>query len=213
MKIYVACLASYNNGRLHGRWIDADSSVDVMQEQVDAMLRESPYPNVMRADYLDGFGNRRIVTHSFGEPFGPTIEDESGTWRVDGNPYRSAEEFAIHDMEGLPGSFGEYVGLQTVADYVALVEEFDHIDADAIAGIYDDFRDIEETRKALENSFIGVYSSFRDYADEVADEMLESRGSKDDTLSRYFDYEAFARDLKMDMRVVDVPSGVAIFYA
>lgn len=23
-RIYVACLAAYNNGHLHGRWIDAD---------------------------------------------------------------------------------------------------------------------------------------------------------------------------------------------
>ena len=27
-RIYVACLAAYNNGRLHGRWIDADQSVE-----------------------------------------------------------------------------------------------------------------------------------------------------------------------------------------
>lgn len=27
-RIYVACLASYNNGVLHGRWIDANQSAD-----------------------------------------------------------------------------------------------------------------------------------------------------------------------------------------
>lgn len=44
-QIYVACLASYNSGRLHGRWIDATSDVDAMQEQVAAMLAASPMPD------------------------------------------------------------------------------------------------------------------------------------------------------------------------
>ena len=26
-RIYVACLAAYNNGRLHGRWIDATTRI------------------------------------------------------------------------------------------------------------------------------------------------------------------------------------------
>ena len=47
MQIYIACLASYNNGTLHGKWIDATSDVNEMQEDVNAMLRSSEYPNVM----------------------------------------------------------------------------------------------------------------------------------------------------------------------
>lgn len=37
-KIYVACLASYNNGKLHGKWIDATLSGDEIQEEVNTML-------------------------------------------------------------------------------------------------------------------------------------------------------------------------------
>jgi antirestriction protein len=44
-RIYVACLASYNSGILHGTWIDV-SDEDTMQEAIDAMLRSSPCPNV-----------------------------------------------------------------------------------------------------------------------------------------------------------------------
>lgn len=44
MRIYVACLAAYNAGRLHGAWIDASSDVDEMQEAIDAMLKASPAP-------------------------------------------------------------------------------------------------------------------------------------------------------------------------
>jgi antirestriction protein len=41
IKIYVADLAAYNDGILHGVWIDATLDVEEMQEQVDAMLKAS----------------------------------------------------------------------------------------------------------------------------------------------------------------------------
>jgi len=41
-KIYVACLAAYNNGRLHGAWIDATQSVSTIQKKIYKMLSESP---------------------------------------------------------------------------------------------------------------------------------------------------------------------------
>lgn len=43
-RIYVACLAAYNNGRLHGEWIDADQPADELHEAVQQMLAESPEP-------------------------------------------------------------------------------------------------------------------------------------------------------------------------
>ena len=43
-KIYVACLAAYNAGKLYGRWIDATQEADEIQEEVAAMLAESPEP-------------------------------------------------------------------------------------------------------------------------------------------------------------------------
>lgn len=42
-RIYVACLAAYNSGILHGRWIAATNADDVRLE-VSAMLAESPVP-------------------------------------------------------------------------------------------------------------------------------------------------------------------------
>lgn len=41
-RIYVASLSDYNNGVLHGRWIEACSDAEAMQQEVDAMLRTSP---------------------------------------------------------------------------------------------------------------------------------------------------------------------------
>ncbi len=43
-RIYAACLASYNAGILHGRWIDV-TDPDEIREQVAAMLAASPAPH------------------------------------------------------------------------------------------------------------------------------------------------------------------------
>ncbi len=61
-RIYVACLAAYNNGRLHGEWIDADQSADELHEAVARMLAVSPEPGAEEwaiHDY-DGFGSLRL---------------------------------------------------------------------------------------------------------------------------------------------------------
>lgn len=42
IRIYVACLAAYNNGILHGRWIDATLGEDHMRDQIKVMLARSP---------------------------------------------------------------------------------------------------------------------------------------------------------------------------
>jgi antirestriction protein len=43
-QIYVACLAAYNNGILHGEWIDATQEIDDINQQIQAMLAASPIP-------------------------------------------------------------------------------------------------------------------------------------------------------------------------
>ncbi len=43
-RIYVASLSDYNNGRLHGAWLDAAQPVEKLHEQVHEMLERSPEP-------------------------------------------------------------------------------------------------------------------------------------------------------------------------
>jgi antirestriction protein len=43
-QIYVACLAAYNNGKLHGTWIDCNQEAEVIWEEINEMLIESPEP-------------------------------------------------------------------------------------------------------------------------------------------------------------------------
>jgi antirestriction protein len=44
-RIYVACLASYNSGILHGAWFDASTDVDEMQAAINAVIESSPVPD------------------------------------------------------------------------------------------------------------------------------------------------------------------------
>jgi antirestriction protein len=60
-RIYVACLASYNAGILHGEWIDA-TDADVIREEIQEMLKGSPCPDAEEwaiHDY-EGFGHLRL---------------------------------------------------------------------------------------------------------------------------------------------------------
>jgi len=59
-RIYVACLASYNAGRLYGKWIDADQDADDIQAEVDAMLAASPDPYAEEWAIHDSEGLGRI---------------------------------------------------------------------------------------------------------------------------------------------------------
>lgn len=66
IRIYVACLAAYNNGHLHGRWIDATQGVDHIWEQTRAMLAASPIEDAEEwaiHDY-EGFGAGAIGEYS-----------------------------------------------------------------------------------------------------------------------------------------------------
>src|SRR5210317_549575 len=65
--IYVACLSAYNNGKLHGAWISCDyTTVDKIQEQIDAMLAESPEPDAEEYAIHDseGFGKVKVAEHA-----------------------------------------------------------------------------------------------------------------------------------------------------
>ena len=37
-RVYVACLAAYNAGKLHGERIDANQDADAIHEEIQAML-------------------------------------------------------------------------------------------------------------------------------------------------------------------------------
>jgi len=58
IRIYVADLAAYNNGKLHGVWINALDEMDEIQDQVNAVLKKSPEGDAEEWEIHDfeGFG-------------------------------------------------------------------------------------------------------------------------------------------------------------
>lgn len=65
-RIYVACLAAYNNGYLHGAWIDAAQEPWSIYDDVKAMLAASPITGAEEwaiHDY-EGFGGVRIEEYA-----------------------------------------------------------------------------------------------------------------------------------------------------
>ena len=115
-RIYVACLAAYNNGRLHGAWIDA-TEPDEMMQGVRAMLAASPEPGAEEWSIHDyeGFEGARISEYASFETvcaladfitehgslgaklyreFGDDLEQAHAAFEDYAGEYRSAADFA-----------------------------------------------------------------------------------------------------------------------
>ncbi|MCU7806052.1 MAG: antirestriction protein ArdA [Candidatus Thiodiazotropha sp. (ex Lucinoma borealis)] len=62
IRIYVADLAAYNNGKLHGVWIDATQDLDDIQDQINAMLAKSPegFAEEYAIHDYEGFGGYSV---------------------------------------------------------------------------------------------------------------------------------------------------------
>lgn len=120
-----------------------------------------------------------------------------------------AEEYAIHDYEGFGGlKISEYAGVAQIVAYAALIETH----GEAITHFISHFGMSEEgAAEAFESSYCGHHESFRDFSDDLFDEIYahdlpEGRRS-------YIDYAAFARDLEIgDYTAIDASHcGVFVF--
>ena len=62
IRIYVADLAAYNNGKLHGVWIDATQNMDDIQDQINDMLANSPeeFAEEYAIHDYEGFGGYSV---------------------------------------------------------------------------------------------------------------------------------------------------------
>ncbi len=145
-RIYVACLAAYNNGYLHGAWIDADQSPEAINAEVQTMLLRSPIPH--------------------------------------------AEEYAIHDHEGLGDSVGEYSSLNHIsamAGFIAEHSELGEVVLDHCSG------DVPAAQAMMER-YLGCYSDLADYAEELT---LDTTVIPEH-LRYYIDYDAMAKDMRLN---------------
>lgn len=183
-RIYVACLASYNNGRLYGRWIEASTEIEDMQAEITEMLRGSPYPNVMvRCPVCKGTTANDETTY---------CEACKGKGEVP-----SAEEWAIHDYEGLGDNLGEYAGLEEVARRVAIAEaaEGNSIPVSVIIDAMAD-RGADDADDFISDAYRGCFDSWQDMAEQWLDETGELNAIPEH-LRNYFDHAAYARDMEL----------------
>lgn len=145
-RIYVACLAAYNNGRLHGRWIEA-TSPDEIRAEVRAMLAASPEPDAEEwaiHDY-EGFEGASLSEYASFETVcdlaefltehgalaariyqhcGNDLEQARAAFEDYAGAYRSAADFAeeLHTELGteIPESLVYYIDWQALARDMAL---------------------------------------------------------------------------------------------
>lgn len=64
-RIYVACLAAYNCGVLHGVWIDADQAADTIRAEIAKMLARSPIAAAEEYAIHDHEGFGDITVHEY----------------------------------------------------------------------------------------------------------------------------------------------------
>lgn len=153
-KIYAACLASYNAGTLHGRWIDASLGEDHIEEEIAAMLAASPQ------------------------------ED--------------AEEWSILDYDGPLGPLASWLGANPKIEEVAeIAEALEEHDGDAVKIFIQWFGSWCSSgfAEAYHGHWDG-YNPRREFGWQLAIDTVDGLGDRS-TLSDYFDYEAFTRDLFM----------------
>ena len=145
-RIYVACLAAYNNGRLHGAWIDATGPDEIMG-QVRAMLGASPEPDAEEWAIHDheGFAGASLSEYASFETvcalaafidehgalgaklyreFGDDLEQARAAFEDYAGEYRSAadfvEELTRDSGTEIPASLDYYIDWQALARDMAM---------------------------------------------------------------------------------------------
>lgn len=213
MRMYAACLASYNNGDLHGKWFDLEDYSDkdeLLEAIAEKVLRTSPHPNVSVScpecrglGKVDGDAVRGAVAGTYHRI---TCGCCLGLGEVP-----SAEEWAAHDWdgEGLSG-FGEYPDLDEVLTHVRMVSEH----GDAWIAYLGHVGAHHATEEGFSDSFAGAYDSPEDWAEEFLTDTgdLESIPK---SLRYYFNFEAYARDARIggDMAFVEHGGTTYVFHS
>lgn len=239
MRVYIACLASYNAGILHGEWIDLDGlDADDLREKIADMLRRSPCPNVevpcpecggnpwaagdghgtthhstrddavratlaaldraqdeerLGSDFFieKGLAKRAIAS---GADVAYVGRARFGVWLVGcetcggTGTVPSAEEWAVHDYDDFP-NLGEYPSIERLIEVAEAISK--HGEAMRV------WLDSTGSVEGFEDAYYGTAESWEDFVAR----LLEETGALAEVpehLQYYFDYAAYARDLKID---------------
>jgi antirestriction protein len=121
-RIWVACLASYNNGILYGRWVEADQEVEALAAEVQAMLAESPVPGAEEFAIYDDEGFFDLGLGEYQDL--PTISRVARGIVEHGEAYALLAKFAsLEDLEFLEAAMrdnylGAWESMEAFAEHV-----------------------------------------------------------------------------------------------
>lgn len=90
---------------------------------------------------------------------------------IDASPFPGAEEYAIHDWDGVPSSFGEWPDWERVAAYVEVVTELDEEELEAYEIWHDCEPDYNTELEAFRDAYRGCFTSGADYAQDLAEDL------------------------------------------
>lgn len=131
------------------------------------------------------------------------VRDEGEFFDVCRDLHKDEEdpEFMMQDFQGFPEElYSESMNEEDIAKvlaYVALDDDDKEMMDDYCECYGHKIDDVVDTTEAVRNRCMGCYDSFQDFADQCADDELECMNAPE-FCSRYFDYEAYARDLKFN---------------
>lgn len=199
-RIYVASLADYNNGRLHGVWIDvAGKDAEEIEEEVREMLRGSKYPNVVvECPYCAGEKGLTDCTFCHGQ-----------------GSVESAEEWAIHDYEGFHGlRLSEYEAFPTIAALAEMIDEHGPAFAAWVDNGNAEGLETDEWAEAFQEAYVGEFASLEEWAEDFLEQTGFFEGVSEH-IRNYFNVEAWARDAQLGGDIWTAPAspfGVHVFW-
>ena len=107
------------------------------------------------------------------------------------SPVAGADEWAIHDYNDFP-NLGEYPGLDNIIKIQEAIDEHGKYVVNAFLENWS-VEDLDH----IDDAYYGTYDSFSEFAQQLAEDTIEGLNG-DTTLARYFDWEAWERDLSYD---------------
>lgn len=120
-RIYVACLAAYNSGKLHGEWIDANQTSEEIHDAIEAMLEKSPIPDAEEWAIHDTDNFHGLNIHEFDDidkiaEFAEAVEEHGEAYAA----YVGVVGLEHADLDGFQDAFvGEYSSFKDCCEEIA----------------------------------------------------------------------------------------------
>jgi antirestriction protein len=211
-RVYVACLACYNSGKLHGEWFDANDDLPGNVAEYFGTDAESESICPACGDDLDGDG-----MHVGGVDCGQDPEP-SPRCKVSGG-----EEFLVHDYEGFGAlKIGE-CSYETAAAVGQWIRDLDDWAAELTTALHVhrwgaadlDAHHLERSAEEFDGHYSGEHASLADWAADLHSEAVpDSIKINDIPASSYIDWERVARDAELggDVFTIELDGKVHVFW-